>query len=183
MKFDPRKARSNYKPRKDEWDLRSFKVRKSFFSGAKDIQITKKVLDIFGEELVRGVRYEASKAASRTSMIPNSKEFLDSFSYEISKGGAIKIRSTWPWVKTYLEKRSPYPMSWLTRASGSKKVIALRDRKGDVIFRNAPLRLKDAWVHPATAKFNFLTKGIERGRRNAILRVKGLYNRGEFGKR
>ena len=116
--------------------------------------------------MVKGVREEAKRAAGLGTGIPRTKDFLDSFYYEILQGGRIKIKSDWQWVMKYLERKKPYEMSWLTRKSNlEKKVVPIKDREtGDVVFRTVPLRTQDKWIHPGVAKFNFVETGIEKGR-------------------
>lgn len=175
MKFDPRRAsrrrESNTNPNAP-WDLRSYRVRKNQIKGIdlRGKPITKEVLKIFGEELVKGVREEAKRASGLGTGIPSTKAFYESFYYEIVEGGAIKIRSEWKWVKKYLEAKEPYQMTWLSRQSGSKKVIPIKTKEGRVVFRNAPLMVRDSWVHPAIAKFNFVDQGIKKGEQRAISR-------------
>jgi hypothetical protein len=177
MKFDPRMARRSPPKNRDPnrpWDLRSYRVRKNQFDkDLREVPITKEVLKIFGEEMVKGVREEAKRAAGLGTGIPNTKDFLDSFYYEIVKGGAIKIRSDWQWVKKYLERKDPYEMNWLTRKSNQEqKVVPIKDKQtGDVVFRTLPIKTQDRWIHPGIAKFNFVETGVERGRVKAMRRV------------
>ena len=176
MKFDPRRAKNkppkNRDPRKP-WDLRSYRVRKNQFKiDLRGKKITKQILNIFGEELVRGVRESAKKAAGLGTGIPRTKEFLDSFYFEITKGGAIKIKSDWQWVKKYLDRKEPYEMTWLTRNNPNEtKVVPIKTKTGEVVFRNLPLRTEEKWVHPAVYKFNFIEAGIEKGRMKALRRA------------
>ncbi len=175
--FDPRMARKkspkNRNPKKP-WDLRTFRVRKNQFDAdLRGVPITKEVLKIFGEEMVKGVREEVKRAAGLGTGIPRNKDFLDSFYYEIVQGGRIKIKSDWQWVMKYLERKKPYEMSWLTRKSNQKtKLVPLKDKKtGELTFRNLPLKTEDKWVHPGVAKFNFVETGIEKGRVKAMRRA------------
>lgn len=176
MKFDVRKLKS--KPpsniKKDGWDLRDYKPRKSKFQNMKSLQgksITKNVLKIFGEEFVKAVKEEAKRASSLGAGMPKTKEFYDSFSYEIVKGGKIRIRSNWRWVKKYLDRRQPYEMKWLKRKPGENKVIPLKTKGGDVIFRQAPLITAKGWTHPAISKFNFIEEGMRKGEERALRRA------------
>ena len=174
MKFDPRRARRSPPKNRDPdrpWDLRTYRVKKSQFKNVdlRGKDISKKILKIFGEEMVKAIKEEAKRAAGLGTGIPRTKEFLESFYYEISKGGAIKIKSEWQWVKKYLERKEPYDMSWLTRKSQTeKKVVPIRTKTGEVVFRNLPLRTENKWIHPAVYKFNFIEQGIEKGRMKAI---------------
>ncbi len=176
-KFDPRMARrkppKNRNPKKP-WDLRSYRVRKNQFDiDLKGVPITKEVLKIFGEEMVKGIREEAKRAAGLGTGIPRTKDFLDSFYYEIAQGGKIKIKSDWQWIKKYLERKKPYEMEWLTRKSKQEqKVVPIKNKKtGELTFRTLPLRTESKWIHPAVAKFNFVETGIEKGRVRALTRA------------
>ena len=177
MKFDPRRASrkppKNRDPKKP-WDLRTYRVRKNQFQNIdlRGKDISKKVIKIFGEEMVKGVQEAAKKAAGLGTGIPRTKEFLDSFYYEITKGGAIKIKSDWQWVKKYLERKEPYEMKWLTRNDPNKqKVVPIKTKTGEVVFRNLPMRTEQKWIHPAIYKFNFIEVGIEKGRMKALRRA------------
>ena len=122
MKFDPRMAKRPPQPNRDPkkpWDLRTYRVRKNQFKSIdlRGKKITKEVLKIFGEEMVKGVKEEAKRASGLGTGIPRTKNFLESFYYEISKGGAIKIKSDWKWVKKYLDRKEPYEMDWLVSKS------------------------------------------------------------------
>jgi hypothetical protein len=177
MKFDPRRARRNPAKNRDPnrpWDLRTYRVRKNQFQNVdlRGKNISKKVLEIFGEEIVKAVKDSAKKAAGMGTGIPRTKEFLDSFYYEITKGGAIKLKSDWQWVKKYLERKEPYEMNWLTRKSSmEEKVVPVKTKTGEVVFRKLPLRTENKWIHPAVYKFNFIETGIEKGRMKALRRA------------
>lgn len=176
MQFDPRRAKNKPPKNRDPkraWDLRDYKVRKNQFQiDLRGKKITKDVLKIFGEEMIKGVKEAAKKAAGMGTGIPNTKEFLDSFYYEIAKGGTIKIKSDWQWVKKYLDRKEPYEMKWLTRKDPNKtKVVPVKTKTGEVVFRNLPLRTERKWVHPAVYKFNFIEAGIEKGRMKALRRA------------
>jgi hypothetical protein len=174
MKFDPRRARRNPPKNRDPnrpWDLRTYKVRKNQFQNVdlRGKDISKKVIEIFGDEIIKAIKEEAKRASGLGSGIPRTKDFLDSFYYEISKGGAIKIKSEWQWVKKYLERKDPYEMRWLTRNSNmERKVVPIKTKTGEVVFRNLPLRTENKWIHPSVYKFNFIEQGIEKGRIKAI---------------
>lgn len=175
MQFDVRKLKSQPRSRsKKEWDLRNYRPRKSKFANVKAFRgqtMTKEVIKIFGEEIVKAVKEEAKKASGRGAGIPKSQRFYDSFSYEIVKGGKIKLKSDWEWVNKYLLRKDPYEMSWLFRRRGESKVIPLKTETGEVIFRQAPLMGSRGWIHPAIAKYNFVDKGIEIGEQRAIRRA------------
>lgn len=176
MPFDLKKLKN--KPpeninKNKKWDIRSYKPRKANFpnpSSLKGKSITKDILVIFGEELIKGIKESAKKASGRGLGIPKSENFYDSFSYEITKGGRIKILSSWNWVRKYLMSKSPYQIN-VFRKPGENKIVPLKTKSGDVIFRQAPLYGTKGWVHPAIARFNFIDEGIKIGERRAIRRA------------
>lgn len=177
MKFDPRRAKRSPTKNRDSdhpWDLRSYRVRKNQFDlDLRGKEITKEILTIFGEEMVKGVREEAKRAAGLGTGIPRTKDFLDSFYFVIVKGGKIKILSDWKWVKKYLESKTPYDMDWLSRKNSlEKKVVPIKTKTGEVVFRTLPLQTQSKWIHPAIYKFNFIESGIEKGRMKAKTRAK-----------
>ena len=177
MKFDPRRARNKPPKNRDPnkpWDLRTYRVRKNQFQNVdlRGKEISKKVLEIFGDEMIKAIKEEAKRASGLGTGIPRTKDFLDSFYYEISKRGAIKIKSEWQWVKKYLERKDSYDMTWLTRKSNTeKKVVPVKTKSGEVVFRPLPLRTENKWIHPAVYKLNFIEQGIEKGRIKAIRRA------------
>lgn len=158
---------------KEKWNLLKYKVSNTTFQSPelRRAKLTRRMLDIMGEEMVAGVRLEASKAAGLGTGIPSTRDFLDSFGYEIVGGESIRITSDWKWVSKYLKAKEPYTMDWLTQQRGAPKVIPLKDKNGDVVFRTTPLKLRDAWVHPAIYKYNFIDRGVKRGLVKAARRI------------
>jgi len=43
-------------------------------------------------------------------------------------------------------------------------VVPIKTKSGTVIFRTAPLKTQDAWIHPGIAKFTFMQRAIKKGR-------------------
>jgi hypothetical protein len=63
-------------------------------------------------------------------------------------------------------------MKWLTRNDPNKtKVVPVKTKTGDVVFRNLPLRTEKKWIHPAVYRFNFIEAGVEKGRMKAFRRA------------
>ena len=76
----------------------------------------------FGKLLVRFVVEEAKKDAAKSSFIPDSKDFYESFSYRVV-GNGVEVSSSWPWIELIVQgTKGPYPMKWLTKAQGVEKV-------------------------------------------------------------
>ena len=173
MKFDPRRARkkaSNPKYNNKVWDFRKYKIKKRPL-GLIGKPLTKEILKIFGEELVKGVQQEAKRASKISLGMPRTKSFIDSFYYEVLPDSSIRVKSDWRWIKKYLNKRKPYKMTWLTLQKGAKKTVPIKTKTGEIVFRNVPLKTSDAWIHPAIAKYNFIEVGIQKGEKKAIRRA------------
>jgi len=43
-------------------------------------------------------------------------------------------------------------------------VVPLKTKSGQIIFRVAPFKTQDAWVHPGIAKFTFVQRALKKGR-------------------
>lgn len=128
-------------------------------------------MEIFGEEIIDGIEYQAREASRLYDAVPREEGFFKSFFYEI-QGMDIAVYSKWEWITKYLSDSDPKKMDWLTKqANSSLSVIPLKDDKGQMIFRTVPLQKTDAWVHPAIKKWTWIEKGVERGINKAINRV------------
>lgn len=142
----------------------------------EEIELERKHLDLLGANLVKCIVEEAAKdlakqgnrktARGEPEGLPTSNSFLESFSYKIRGRSTVEIISTWPWIDQHIEGRDPYPMTWLTRERGIVKVPMLQD-DGTVLVRTAPLRAKDAWIHPGFARHTFLARGVRKARQQA----------------
>jgi len=60
-----------------------------------------------------------------------------------------------PGLKTKFKSTSP---------SSSPLVVPITTDTGEVIFRMAPLRMSDAWIHPGIARFNFMERALKKAR-------------------
>lgn len=156
---------------------------------AGEIRLERKDLAFFGKCLVKFVKEEARKDASKSSQIPDTKRFFESFSYRVTTGG-IEILSTWPWMEMIVEGTDgPFPMTWLTQEAYAKggapdggsepqgirkgplsdkpkpsKIlrIPMRASSGEMVVRTAPLMIRDAWIHPGVAKHNFVNRAFRK---------------------
>jgi hypothetical protein len=54
------------------------------------------------------------------------------------------------------------------RKNGRLPLVVPVQAGGTVVFRTAPLKLNDAWVHPGIAKFTFMQRALNKGRRKCI---------------
>jgi len=140
----------------------------------KDVPLDREVYEKVGEILVESVVTEARKDFARQRRKPNgpvglpdSEDFFQSFSYRLVGKSTLEVVSTWPFIKQVTEGRDPFRMDWLTRQNGVN-VVPLIDKRGQVIFRMAPLNLGNAWIHPGFARHTFLQRGIRKGRDKAV---------------
>jgi len=141
---------------------------------SKPLKIDRSVLDRLGKIIVECVVEEARKDFAKQGKspkgpegIPNTEDFFKSFSYQITGNSTVEVLSSWPYIKQVTEGRDPYKMTWLTQSNGVH-VVPLIQQSGEVIFRMAPLRLGNAWVHPGFAKHTFIQRGIKKGREKAM---------------
>jgi len=140
----------------------------------KKIEITPAIMQKLGVAVLEGVRYEIRRSiALAASMkgrgsprsLPVSPEFIESFQFKIRGARTVEIETDWPFAKAFEEGKAPYEMTWLKQPK--VKIVPIITSSGETILRTAPLQTEDAWIHPGFAKYNFLSKGVKRGRENA----------------
>jgi hypothetical protein len=117
-----------------------------------------------------------------------------SFSYKIRGKSTVEILSTFPDIERLMEGVPKHPMTWLTQEAKDKSpnkykltdaerkagmirggkvsdrerrplVIPVGSGTGTVVFRMAPLKIGDAWIHPGIARFTFMERAIKKGRK------------------
>jgi hypothetical protein len=158
-------------------------VKKSIYTGPlarklagyekKPFKPDRKTLEKMGKALLKAVVSEIrkdirkQKGLTGTTLLPESPKFTRSFDYKIVGDRTIEIVSSWPWIKPLFEGSPPFPMTWLTRQAGVDKV-PIRQKDGTVVIRTTPLKLADAWVHPAISKHTFVQRGLKRGKQEAL---------------
>jgi hypothetical protein len=115
--------------------------------------------------------------ASKKALLPDSERFVRSFYYEIN-GKNIEIISDWPTIDQHLEGRGSFPMWWLVqpkrivnkrRANRNTRVrkAKIMVGKSNTIVRSMPTSDK-MWIHPGFQKYNFLERGVRKGREQVI---------------
>jgi len=138
------------------------------------VEITPAVMEKLGKAVLEGVRYEirraialATNAGGRGQPIPlpNSAEFVESFQFKIRGAKTVEIVTNWPFAKAWEDGTEPFEMTWLKQPK--VKVVPIITHSGETILRTAPLQNEKAWIHPGFAKYNFLARGVKRGRENA----------------
>lgn len=135
----------------------------------------KKAAVIFLDSVKKEIMKDMAKTAGlrgrgKPVAIPDSRAFVDSFSYKISGQSTIEIISSWPTARAHIQVpgsndknvTDPYPMTWLVQPK--VKVVPLVTQEGRVIFRAAPLTTADAWIHPGFLRYTFIERGITKGR-------------------
>jgi hypothetical protein len=148
----------------------------SILSSAPNFGFTQDVLKVIGDYILMSIKEEIDRVSNLGQGIPRNSQFKESFFYEIKKDtkGVLRLylHSDWRWVGRYLSDRGEIEMKWLTGLKnnrGKRQTIPIKDKKtGEMVFRNVPLKTKNAWVHPAINKYNFIENGIEKGQRRAI---------------
>lgn len=129
--------------------------------------LDKNDLNFFGRCILKYIRQEALKDHAKTGQVPNSKDFLGSFSYQI-KGNSIEVFSSWPWIDLIrCGTDGPYAMTWLTKAQGVAKV-PLRGKNGEILIRNTPLTTDKAWIHPGIARHTFVERAFRRAKKDCF---------------
>lgn len=122
----------------------------------------KPALEKFGRRWVKYLREEAKKDSLKSTFIPRSKEFYNSFSYAVEAGGIVAIYSTWEWLDLITEgTRGRYKMAWLTHEKGVD-VVPMAQKDGTMALRRTPLTIGKAWIHPKIAKHTFINRAYER---------------------
>ncbi len=150
---------------------------KTLFRGSGNVRIPSRLLNLYGSFLVTEISKEAKRAASVFSRIPDTPDFYNSFTYSIENSKII-VESSWPWIDPLVEGTEEFKMDWLTKEKGVSK-IPIFQSDGSVIFRNTPLRVVDAWIHPAITKHSFIQNGVDSARRRLM---KALESEPSFSK-
>ena len=127
-----------------------------------------------------------------------SAPIWDSFSYRIRGDRTIEVLSSFPDIEVLTTQDIPSRrMTWLTqegknmkpsqypvtprekklgmklggRVSQNKRmplVVPMKDKSGTVVFRTAPLKMQDAWVHPGIARFTFMERAVRTGKAGCV---------------
>lgn len=155
-------------------------------AAGQKVPLTGQQLRRYGKLLLKHVREEAKKDIRGQQKrkpgepvgLPQSKKFLDSFSYKIRGRSTVEIVSTWPTASLHTspiknardldKKRAPatpeFKMTWLVRRKVPYAKIELEN--GQVIIRSTPDPQKGdkLWRHPGFRHYTFLSRGIRKGR-------------------
>lgn len=121
----------------------------------------------------------------------------ESFGWRIKGKRTVELTCRFSNITRLIEGVPRHPMPWLTQEGkdsypskyqlteaeqekGMKRggrvsqgerlplIVPLEGPGGTVIFRMAPLKTSEAWIHPGIAKFTFLRRGIEKGKQTCM---------------
>lgn len=71
------------------------------------------------------------------------------------KGNRLRVDPTTGEVRFHKNARRPL-------------IVPLKTRTGTVVFRMAPLKTQDAWIHPGIARFTFVDRAVRSGKAACI---------------
>jgi hypothetical protein len=129
-----------------------------------------------GQIILQSVRREIRKDASKARMmsgrgkpvtIPDTEAFVKSFTFQIT-GKVIEIVSSWPTAEAHTKpgNDNPRKMTWLVQPK--VKHVPIITGSGKVIVRTAPMTTANAWIHPGFTKYNFIERGVRKGRQAVL---------------
>lgn len=139
--------------------------------------------DIAKSRGMRGGAYPTAYKDRNPVPLPDSRRFINSFRWRISGKSTIEITSSWPTSEAHTKTPSQrgiddfsrdrpevptggFPMTWLVQPK--VKYVPIITHTGQVIIRTAPLTTANAWIHPGFIKYNFIERGIRKGRKKVI---------------
>lgn len=134
------------------------------------MQLTSGQMHQIGKIMVACVVREAKLQSLVSSAIPKTPEFFRSFRYRVTPDG-VHLVCDWPSIKSLVEGKKPFRMAWLTRERGVD-VVPIRQDDGTLVFRTAPLRMRNAWIHHGIARHTFIQRGIRRAHREILTYLK-----------
>lgn len=108
------------------------------------------------------------RAKGEPVLLPDSEDFIQSFTYQFRGNSTVEIVSSWPTAQAHTEKGhdKPRKMTWLLRPN--VHIVPIVTSQGETLLRTAPLRLEDAWIHPGFARYTFIERGAKKGRARVI---------------
>ena len=166
-------------------------------------ELLQKLGECLVDSFVKEAKKDFAKRGWSGQARDGSPPIWDSFSYRIKGESTIEVVSTFPdidvlvsrdiparklkWLTQEAKDANPgrYPLTHRERKAGMKLggkvrdgkrmplVVPLKGEGGKVIFRTAPLRTQDAWVHPGIARFTFAQRAVRSGKKGCIDILKG----------
>jgi len=154
-----------------------------------NMKVTDRMLRRVGETIVKILEQESKKDFAKRGWSGKDPmggpDIWDSFSFRV-RNSSVEIISSFYGMKELAMGNIPERrMTWLTQ-QGQKRlrgtspttgvrrpvyrkgkkplVVPIEAKTGEVIFRVAPLKIGDAWVHPGIAKFTFFERSLRMAR-------------------
>lgn len=132
---------------------------------------------------VKGGHYPTRYKDRSPVPLPDSERFLRSWRWRISGQRTIEFTSSWPTAEAHTKTptqrgindyssdlpdvpKGGFPMTWLVQPK--VKYVPIITHTGQVIIRTAPLTVDKAWIHPGFIKYNFIERGVRKGRVQVI---------------
>jgi hypothetical protein len=137
------------------------------------------------------------EGADPTKPIKRPLALNKAFWYEITGERTVTIKSNFwgivqltksnipsrkmPWLTQEAKKQHPerYRITPSERRRGRigrgnrlPLIVPLKGRNGQIIFRSAPMKMSDAWIHPGIAKFTFLPRAIAKAKQRIFQLVR-----------
>jgi len=164
------------------------KLQDALFAKLDNPDLKTKAMHVLGKHLVACIIYEGRKDMARAGKSPRGKpvpnggglgeSFFKTVKYKLVGESTIEVYSDWDWLETLLQGMPKTKMTslvadrnanlWRAGKKGKvRKTLPISDGRGGVLFRVAPLKLEDAWVHPGIAKHTFWDRGRKRWRKES----------------
>jgi len=132
---------------------------------------------------LKGGHYPTQYQGRAPVPLPDSRRFLDSWRWRLSGQRTVEFTSSWPTAEAHTKTpsqrgindftrdrpetpRGGFPMTWLVQPK--VKYVPIITHTGQVIIRTAPLTTDKAWIHPGFVKYNFIERGVRKGRMQVI---------------
>lgn len=161
-------------------------------------EVLRKIGEVLVETFKMEAKKDFAKRGWSGEARDGTKPIWDSFSYKIRGERTIEVLSTFPGLDVLTKRDiPPYRMTWLTQeakdnhpndypltdreqrrrmqqagrlSKGQRMplVVPLEAEDGTVIFRTAPLKMEDAWVHPGIARFTFAERAQRKAREKCV---------------
>jgi hypothetical protein len=147
---------------------------------------------------VKEARKDFAKRGWSGEARDGSPPIWESFSFKIRGEKTLEVMSTFPDIEVLVSRDiPPRKMTWLTQEAKNKNpaaypltkrelragkkrggrvldggrlplVVPLKGEGGRVIFRTAPLKTQDAWIHPGIARFTFAQRAVRSGKKGCM---------------
>lgn len=157
-------------------------------------EIGKCLMDLFAREAER----DFAKRGWSVRDPMGGPDIGDSFSFSIRGDSTVEVTSSFYGMDVLGSQDVPeHKMTWLTQEAKDKApqnyprtaaerkarmktsgrvsqgermplVVPIRTEGGTVVFRAAPLKIADAWVHPGIAKFTFAQRAMEKAKKECL---------------